>query len=109
MTISIIISALIPVASVFPSESNIKSIVIAAFGASLTAINAYLSLESPKELSITYRQCRERLLQLLIFYITNVGEFQKHSNQQEKDCCLIEHCEQIMTDEQQNWIELVRT
>ena len=83
-TISIVLGALIPVASIFTGGPLCMKVVIAALGSSVTAINAYLSLRNSRDIWVVYR---------------------KTMTQEEKDKLLIETCEAMLNKEHSESLE----
>lgn len=108
MAISVLISAVIPVASVFASSSILYKALIAALGASVTGINAYLSFQNYKNLWNTYRISREYLLSTLYLYFTNAGAFEREADQDKRDLLLIDVCEKHFQQEATDWREIVK-
>lgn len=105
MTASIILGALIPVASVLSSSTTLMKVIIAGLGSSVTAINAYLGLNNSRDLWLTYRDTRNTLLRTLYYYFNNTSPFEKMSSQEEKDKQLIQACEKILANENSSWID----
>lgn len=119
MTISIVLGALIPVLSVLIptdfSDTGIArpgllwtiKVLIAALGAGVTALNAYMSLHNFKDLWTTYRNTREALLRTLYAYFNNTDRFAKQRTQEERDALLIKLCEDELARENGSWRALV--
>lgn len=103
MTVTIIISALIPVASVFADGSIWMKALLALLGAVVTVCNAYLSLHNFKDLWMTYRKTRKTLLRMLYCFFNNVGVFSQDGTQEEKDALLITVCENELSNETDGW------
>ncbi len=109
MILSIILGALIPVASVLADGGIIMKVTIAVLGAAVTAINTYLGLEKSKDLWYSYRHSREILISILYCYLNNAGMFAHLDSQESKDALLIETCEKEMTKETGNWVTIVKS
>lgn len=108
MIASIVISGIIPVASVFANSSVTFKVLIAALGAAVTGINAYLSFQNYKNLSNTYRISREYLLSTLYLYFNKAGAFEREENQDKRDMMLIDACEKHFQQEVTDWREIMR-
>lgn len=104
MTVSILLGAFIPVVSVFADGSTEMKVVLAFLGASVTAINAYLSLHNYKDLWLEYRTTRERLLRILYCYFNDAGIFTQKNSQAEKDILLVNVCEEELSSEHDGWM-----
>lgn len=99
-TLAIILGALIPIASIFTGGSIGMTVVIAALGSAVTAINAYLSLRNSRDVWLMNRETREELLQTLLYYFNNADIFSGETmTQEEKDRLLIETCEARLSEE----------
>jgi hypothetical protein len=115
MTTAIVLGALIPVLSVMiPTNSAgggwvlwIIKFLIAALGAGVTAVNAYMGLHNFKELWTTYRNAREALLRTLYAYFNNAEAFAKKQTQEERDALLIKRCEDEIANENGSWRKTV--
>ena len=107
MTVSIILSALIPVLSILIEENGVIKITIALCGAAVTGLNAYLSLKSYKDLWLRYRTTRETLLSALYCYFNNARMFEKENDPRQKDILLVNLCEDILNDENGGWREIM--
>lgn len=107
MTVSIILSGGIPVASVFADGSVISKVIIAALGATVTGITAYLSSRNYKELWNIYRVNREMLLSTLYLYFNNVGIFKKDMEQDDRDAMLIDMCEKYFQQDYNSWKNVI--
>lgn len=107
MTVSIIFSGIIPVASVFADGGIIVKVLISALGASVTGINAYLNLKNYKDLWNIYRSNRELLLRTLYLYFNGVGVFEKQKDQDSRDAMLIDMCENYFMQESNSWKKLI--
>ena len=105
MTVSIILGALIPVASVFSSAPLPFKILIAALGTSVTAVNAYMSLNSYKDLWLSYRATSEDLQRTMYAFFAGTDFFSGKSPE-EKNACLVEACEARLSHESSRWIGL---
>ena len=103
MTVSIILGALIPVFSVFSNADLFIKVLIAALGAGVTAINAYLSLHGSRDLWISYRTTRENLLHALYAYFNNAEVFSRDVEQSKKDVLLFQICENELSTENSVW------
>lgn len=101
MIASGVLSALIPVATVLAEGDLLQPmrVLIAVLGAGVSIISTYLSVCQSKDLWITYRKCRESLLQTLYKYFNNVDEFSHPNTQAEKDALLIHICEETLSYE----------
>lgn len=108
MTVSIIISLLIPVVSIFADAGLFMKAIIALLGGGTAAITAYLRLHNYLELWGIYRNNREYLFSVLYSYFTATGIFRKLSNQSDRDELLIETCEGCFKSENKQWRELIR-
>lgn len=107
MTVSIILGAVIPVVSILADGKTWVKVVIAALGASVTAINTFISLHNFRDLWITYRKNREILLRTLYCYFNNAGIFSQSITQQEKDILLVNICEEEISCEINGWQSLM--
>lgn len=108
MITSMLISGIIPVASVFANSSVIYKVLIAVLGASVTGINAYLSFRNYKNLWNSYRISREYLLSTLYLYFNNAGVFESEADQDKRDKMLIDICEKHFQQEVADWREIMR-
>lgn len=108
MTVTIIISALVPVVSVFADGSIWVKALLASLGAAVTSCNAYISLHNFKDLWLTYRKTRELLLRTLYCYFNNVGLFSQSSTQEKKDELLISVCENELSEETDEWKNIIK-
>ncbi len=104
MTASILLGALIPVFSAFADGSPGIKVILTLLGASVTAINAYLSLYNYRELWLDYRIIREKLLRILYCYFNNAGIFARKNTQEEKDILLVNICEEELSCENDEWL-----
>lgn len=102
-TISIILTGIIPVISILADGSLMIKILIAALGASVTSIGAYLNLHSYKNTWEIYRSNRENLLSILYLYFNQAGIFGKELSQDDRDTMLIETCEKYFQQEVTDW------
>lgn len=100
---SIIISGIIPIASVVADGGFFVKILIAALGAAVTGISAYLNLHNYKDLWGKYRFNREWLLSTLYLYFNQVGVFGKDLSQESRDLMLIQMCEKCFQQEVSDW------
>lgn len=107
-TITILLGAFIPVVSVFANGNIWVKALLVALGSIVTACNAYESMHNYKDLWITYRHIREKLLRTLQFYFNNAGVFAQESTQEGKDLLLVNICENEMSSESDEWISFVR-
>ncbi len=103
MTVSIIMGAVIPIVSILANGKTWMKVVIAALGASVTAINSFIILHNFRDLWIIYRKNREILLQTLYCYFNNAGIFSQNITQQEKDILLVNICEDEISKEINGW------
>ena len=108
MTVSIILSSVIPVASIFANGGIAAKVLIAALGAAVTGINAYLSFRNYKNLWNTYRTNRELLLSTLYSYFNNAGIFGLETDQDKRDAMLIDVCEKSFQQEVTDWREIMK-
>ena len=108
ITISILLSAMIPVVSVFADGAIWVKVLIAALGAAVTACNSYISLHNFKDLWLTYRNTREVLLRILYNYFNNAGVFSQSNAQKEKDILLVNLCEEELSHETGGWFYLMK-
>lgn len=108
MTVSIILSGVIPVASIFANGDIVVKALIAALGAAVTGINAYLSFQNYKNLWNTYRRNRELLLSTIYLYFNNAGIFGKETDQDKRDEMLIDVCEKSFQQEITDWREIMK-
>lgn len=108
MTVSIILSGSIPVVSVFADGGVIFKVIIAALGAAVTGIGAYLSLQNYKELWNIYRVNREMLLSTLYLYFNHVGVFNKDIDQNDRDAILIDLCERQFQQDFSSWKNIIK-
>lgn len=107
MTCSIILGAMIPVVSVFADGAIWVKVFLAVLGAAVTAINAYISLHSFRDLWLTYRNTREALFRILYCYFSNAGIFSQNGTQEEKDILLVNVCEEEIGGETGSWLSIV--
>ena len=105
---SIISGGVIPVASVFADSGMTAKILIAALGAAVTGINAYLNLKNYKELWCIYRTNREWLLSVVYLYFNKVGIFKEEMDQDSRDRMLIDMCEKCFQQESESWKATVK-
>lgn len=103
MTVSIILGAVIPIVSILADGKTWVKVVIAALGASVTAINSFIALHNFRDLWITYRKNRENLIRTLYCYFNNAGIFSQNKTQQEKDLLLVNICEEELSNEINIW------
>lgn len=108
MTVSIILSSVIPVASIFANGDIAAKVLIAVLGAAVTGINAYLSFQNYKSLWNTYRRNRELLLSTLYLYFNNAGIFGQETDQDKRDAMLIDVCEKTFQQEVTDWREIMK-
>lgn len=87
MGASIVLGALIPAVSVFADGSVWVKALLAALGSAVTACNAYVTLRNYKDLWITYRNAREKLLRILYCYFNNAGAFSQEKHNAKKTLC----------------------
>ena len=80
-------------------------LISAALGSAVTTINAFLALGDSKDLWITYRSAREKLLQTLCFYVTGTDIFEGKTTKQQ-DTLLVQVCEAEMARENGAWRSL---
>ena len=99
MTITILLSAMIPIASVFADGTLWGKMVIAALGAAVTACNSFLVLYNYKDLWQTYRSIHADLLRNLYCYFSNAGIFSGNAPQTEKDLLFVNTCEKELSYE----------
>lgn len=105
MTVSIILGALIPIVSVFADGAIWIKMLLAALGSAATACNAYVTMHNYKDLWLTYRNVREKLLRILYCYFNNAGIFAQDREQEEKNRLLVDLCEQEMANEANEWMK----
>ena len=96
---TIVLSAVIPIASIFADGTLWGKAVIAALGAIVTASHSFLVLYNYKDLWLTYRKIHETLLHILYCYFTNAGIFTGNASQTEKDLLLVNTCEEALSYE----------
>lgn len=106
MTVSIIVSSIIPVVSIFADGTVCIKVIIALLGAVVTAISALISLQNYNELAVQYRNMREILLNVLYMYFNNRGEFALEQDQQARDGKLVDICEGYIIQEIASWKKL---
>ena len=106
MTASILLSAAIPVVSIFADGSIVIKLIISVFGAAVTAISAYLGVKNYKDLWRTYRNVRESLLKVLYYYFNDAGMFAQIDLQAKKDILLIDTCEKELSREMEEWLSI---
>ena len=102
MTAIILLSAVIPIASVFADGTLWGKIPIAALGAAVTAGNSFLVLYNYKDLWLTYRNIHEALLRIVYCYFNNAGAFSGNAPQEEKDLLFVNTCEEQLSSETNN-------
>ena len=90
---SIMMGVMIPVMSILLEGSALPRILIAFLGASITGVNAYLSINHSRDLWLTYSNTRETLLQTLYLYFNDAGVYSSSMGQKDKDKLLIDICE----------------
>lgn len=100
---SIILSGIIPIASVLADGGLAVKILIIALGAAVTGISAYLNLQNYRDMWGKYRFNREWLLSTLYLYFNQVGVFGKEVSQEKRDTMLIEICEKCFQQEVNDW------
>lgn len=100
---TIVLGALIPVVSVIADGEIWTKVVLAALGAGVTAINAYIALHKFEQLWLSYRSTREGLLRILYYYFNNAGVFRSPQTQEERDLLLINTCEDMLSSENNIW------
>lgn len=101
MITSVILSAIIPVLTLF-AECIVAKILIAIFSSAITAISAVISLYHWRELWVQYRSNCELLQSILHCYFTRAGEF--HGlHDDEAFQRLVDRCEEYMTKEFRSW------
>lgn len=105
-TMIIIFGVLIPVAALFSDYGILAQAIIAALGASVSGITAYLELQNYHALWSGYRFKREQLLSILMYYFTATGIFSGITDSKQRDILLIESCEQCFTAEHWAWKEM---
>ena len=105
MRSSIIIGALIPVAAVLADGNLPMKFVISILGASVTAINALLSIHNYRDLWLEHRNIRQRLERTLYLYFNDAGPFYQ-GTRKEKDELLISTCEMDMERETSKWLSM---
>lgn len=103
MLASVIVSSLIPVASVFADGSIGVKILIAALGSMVTAITAFLRLQDYQDQWSNYRYNREYLMSTLYSYFTNTGVFAQFADQAARDRMLIDTCENFIHTDAEGW------
>ena len=103
-TITILLGAFIPVVSVFADGSIWVKALLVTLGSIVTACNAYETLHNFKDLWITYRNIREKLLRTLYFYFNNAGVFAQENTQNAKDLLLINICKNEISSEHSEWM-----
>ncbi len=108
MSASIILGALIPVVSVFADGAVWIKVLLAALGSAVTACNAYAAMRNYKDLWITYRNTREKLLRILYCYFNHAGAFSQEKTQSDKDTLLVNICEEEMSGETSAWSSLMQ-
>lgn len=106
MTVSIIVSAIIPVVSIFADGTVYIKVIIALLGAVVTTISALISLQNYNELAVQYRNMREILLNTVYMYFNNRGEFALEQDQQARDGKLVDICEGYIMQEIASWKKL---
>ena len=102
-TVSIILSGIIPVVSILADGSNYIKILIAALGAVVTGITAYLNFKGYKDTWKIYRSNREQLLSILYLYFNHAGIFGGGLSEEDCDIRLIETCEKYFNKEVSEW------
>lgn len=105
---TIVLGALIPVVSVLADGNIIVKVILVALGSIATACDAYIAMHNFKELWITYRSLREKLLRTLYFYFNNAGVFAQESTQEAKDVLLVNICENEMSAESSEWMSFMK-
>ena len=105
MIASIILSALIPVITLFSDSACplIAKVLITAISSTITAISAIISLCHFQELWIQYRSNCEILQSVLHRFFTKSGEFHNCSDEKALDL-LVMTCEEYLTQEFQTWV-----
>lgn len=104
MLCSIIISGLIPVASVFADGTLVMKVIIAVLGSAVTVVSAYLRLQRYQELWGNYRYNREYLRSTLCSYFIKTGTFANCTDQEARDKLLVEKtCEDFFRKEVEVW------
>lgn len=103
MLTSIILSAIIPVLTLFAECIAVKAL-IAVLSSAVTAISAIISLYHWRELWVQYRTNCELLQSILHCYFTKTKEFRGLSDDNAFQL-LVNKCEEYMTKEFQSWSE----
>lgn len=101
---TILLNALIPVATLLTEYGITIRILIASISSAAVAINAILALCSYKELWVQYRSSCELLKSILYRYFNHTGEFYPIKDQPDQ-CAqlLVTLCEEHFTKEFQSW------
>lgn len=107
MGVSILLGALIPVVSVFADGAVWVKALLAALGSAVTVCNAYAAIHNYKDLWITYRNTREKLLRFLYCYFHDADVFSQEKDQGKKDALLVNLCEEEMAGETAGWMSLM--
>ena len=94
--VSLVVSAIIPVASVFSDGSMFMKALLAALGSTVTFIGGYLMLYDSRNMWNCYSTAREELVRTAFQYFTKTGEFSACSNESERNKLLIDQSEAIM-------------
>ena len=94
--VSLLISAIIPVVSVFSDGGIVMKATLAALGSAVTFISGYLLLYDSRNAANAYSKAREELLRIVLQYFTKTGEFVQCADQRACDVLLVDRCEMIM-------------
>lgn len=106
--ISVMLSASIPIITIFADGSLATKAIVAALGSAVTAISAYLSLKKYADLWRIYRNTRESLLRTLHAYFYDAGIFASVDIQSKKDVLFVEACEETLSNESNQWLSTWR-
>lgn len=109
MTLTIGLSALIPVSALLTNYTAFK-VIVALLGASVTGINAYLALQNYHDLWLTYRSTREDLIHTLYCYFNQAGIFAlEKMTPQERNVMLVDLCEDALSKETGRWTTIIQS
>ena len=106
MISSIILSALIPVITLFSDSAYplVVKVFITAISSGITAISAIISLCHVQELWVQYRSNCEILQSVLHRFFTKSGEFYDCASDERALDLLVMTCEEYLTQEFQTWV-----
>ena len=104
--VSLSVTALIPVVSIFADGGIWMKALIALLGSAVTFVNSYLLLMNSKNLWIMHRTARESLIALFYQYYCKTGSF-KNLSDNERGEKLVEKGDDIINGVMNSWQDMV--